>query len=152
MRTIILALIVSLSVGCASTIYPTTIAQVADDGTKVVQTAHQISLSAQSLSASIPTVLTVPQAAVIVQGAYQIEVDGQKLAALLTTYSQIKGTAQAPITAASIDALIGDPCRHGKCHHLARGKYLESHRPDQKRSTAGGSVTHGHTTSHHRGH
>jgi len=108
MRTIILALIVSLSVGCASTIYPTTIAQVADDGTKVVQAAHQISLSAQSLSASIPTVLTVPQAAVIVQGAYQIEVDGQKLAALLTTYSQIKGTAQAPITAASIDALIGD--------------------------------------------
>ena len=96
----------SMWMSCASATYPTTLSQVADTGTKIVQTAHQISLSAQSLQAS--GVLTVPQAAIVVEGAFQIEQDGEKLATDLTAYRAAVGTLQAPLTAASIQALIAD--------------------------------------------
>jgi len=92
--------------GCATVTYPTTLSAVADTGTKIVQTAHQISLSAQSLQAA--GTITVPQAAIVVEGSLQIEQDGSKLAADLTAYRAAVGTLQAPITAASIQSLIGD--------------------------------------------
>src|ERR1019366_652302 len=107
MKRLILVLALTLSFSaCATVTYPTTLAQVADIGTKIVQTAHQLSLSAQSLQAS--GVITVPQAAIVVEGALTIEQDGGKLASDLTAYRAAVGTLQAPITAASIQALIGD--------------------------------------------
>ena len=91
---------------CASVTYPSTIAQIADDGTKVVQSVHQLSLSAQQLQTA--NILTVPQTAQIVERAVQIERDGGTLATLLTTYGQIKTTVQGPITAALIQNVIAD--------------------------------------------